>query len=170
MGLLAGRLLPPQSPGTEPPHALVPGDMGESHSASSTCNCSSTIWHVKLSLPQNSSGSAFTINSPKASGACLTVVTGQEGCNTFSQPGNQFGGASIFTCFSCGTWGMVDSSRGHPMEATSSMATSLDGTLVETGGVSLETEVWLLKNPSSRATLPKMISSEKETYCFLRLT
>ena len=40
------------------------------------------------------------------------AVTGQEGGNTFSQPGNQFGGTSIFAHFSCGTWGVVGSSKG----------------------------------------------------------
>ena len=65
------------------------------------------------------------------------AVTGQEGCNTFSQLGSWFEGASIFASFSCSTWGMVDSLRGPQMGSTSSMETSLDGTLVDTGGVSL---------------------------------
>ena len=113
---------------------------GESHSASSACDCFSALWLQAL-LASELWWQCLCFDSPRASGVCPMAVTGREGCNTYSQLGNWFGGASIFTCFSCGTWDVMDSSRDPPMGATSSMVTSLDGTLVEVGGVSRKTEV-----------------------------
>ena len=131
----------------------------ESHLASSAYNLSSALWCQAL-LASELQWQCLCFISPKAGGACPTAVTSQEGCNTFSQLGNWFGGASILTHFSCSTRGEVDSLRG-PLTGA---ATSLEGTLVGAGGTSLETEVWLPKNPSSGATLPKMIASENKKY------
>ena len=160
-GPLVSRLLPPQSLGGRATMCVGSRDLGEgeSHLASFTCNHSSSLWCQAL-LASELQWWCLCFVFPKAGGAHPTAVTGREGCNTFSQLGNQFGGTSILACFSCGTWGRVDSLRGPPM----GVATSSDGTLVEAGGASLEMEVWLPKNPSSRATLPKTISSENETY------
>ena len=127
-------------------------------------NCSSGHWHQAL-LTSEFQWWCLCLISSKAGGACPTVVTSWEGCNTFSQLGNQFGEPSILACFSCSTQGGVESLRG-PLVG---VATSSDGTSVGAGGTSLETEVWLPKNPSSRATPPKMISSENEKYCSIVL-
>ena len=132
---------------------------GESHSACSTCKCSSVLWHQAL-LASELQWQCLCFTSPKMGEACPMAETGQEGCSTFSQPGNWLEGATIFAHSLCGTWGVVGSSRGPLMGAVSSMATSS----VVMGGASLETVnlAQFLKNPSSRVTLPKMISSEKE--------
>ena len=132
---------------------------GESCLVSSICNCSSALWHQAL-LASEFWWWHLCFISPKAGGTCPTAVTVQEGCNTFSQLENWFGGASTLAYFSCSIQGRVDSSRGSP----TGMATSSEGTLMDVGGASLGVEVQLPKNPSGRATLPKTVSSENETY------
>ena len=138
MGPLAGQAVTSSRPRGGATMCVGSRDLGEgeSHLASSTCNCSSALWHQTL-LTSELQWQCLCFISPKASGACPTVATGQEGCKTFSQLGNWFAGASILTCFSCSTWGGVDYLRGPPTGA----ATSLDGTSVEADGVSLEMEV-----------------------------
>ena len=148
------------------------GDHGEDESpACPACTHSSALWHW-APLASELLWQCLHFDSPEDGGNCPTVVTSQEGCNTFSQLGNQFGGTSILACFSCGTWDVVGSSRGPPMGTSSSMVTTLDGMSVEVGGVSgvsFKIGVWLPKHPSGRATLPKTASLEKETYCSIIL-
>ena len=126
MGSLTGRPPPSQSPGVGQPCASVLESQVRVN----------LFWlalpafalppsGIELSLLLSSGGCVFALCPPQACGACPTVVTSQEGCSTFSQPRNQFWGASIFTHFSCGTWGSIDSLRAPLM----------------VGGASVETEV-----------------------------
>ena len=139
---------------------------GESHSACLTCKCSSALWHQAL-LASELQWWCLCFDSPKAGEACPAAVTGWEGCSTFSQLANWFGGASIFAHSSCSTWDVVTSLRDPPMGAASSMVTSSVGTSVKVGRTSLEmvNSVLFPENPSGRATPSKTISLEKETYC-----
>ena len=77
------------------------------------------------------------------------------------QPRNWFEGASIFTNFSHGTWGGVDSLEGSANGCSHFFSLDIRGM----GGTSVETEAWLLKNPPGRAMQSKMILSENGTYC-----
>ena len=92
---------------------------GEALLVSPTCSLSSALWHwALLTLELWWWGLCFA--SPTASGVCPTAATSQEGCNTSFQPGNWFGGASIFVHFSHGTQGSVDSLGGLLMGAATS--------------------------------------------------
>ena len=81
-------------------------DEGESCSACPACRCSSAL-RCQALLASELWWWYLHFNSPGAGEVHPTVVTSQEGCNTFSQLGNQLGGTSTFDHSSCAAWDVV---------------------------------------------------------------
>ena len=154
------------------------GDLGgdaESCSACLTCWNSSALWHLALLSPELWL-QCLCLDFLRARGVWPAAVTGWEGCSTFLQLGNWLGEASTFVHPSHVTWGVVSSSIGPPKGVASLTATSV-GTAFSTGSSLVGTSVkasWAFlgtvtlvqssRNPSSGATLSKMVSSEKDMY------
>ena len=118
-------------------------DKGESLLASPTCNHPSGLLHWAL-LASELQWQCLYFVSPQATGTCPNVVASQKGCNTFSQPSNNLGGASIFTHFWHGIQGSVDSLGGLP----TGVATFSSG--MSEGSVG---HLWKWRYDSQRTTL-----------------
>ena len=103
-------------------------------------------------------------------------MTGLEGCNTSLHPGNLIGKCSLLVGPLLGFQEVLGPSRGLPTGAassvaafsarvTSSVATSSMGESVDAGWALLGMVVsgWSVRDPSGRASLPKMALFGKET-------
>ena len=161
-GPLAGRPLPPQSQGAGLLLALVLETWVRVNLVLPSLFASALPpFGIELSLLQNSSGSASALTHQMWERFVLWWwLAGRDAALSPNQ------GTGLGEPLSLSSPHAVPRAWlvlwGPPMGVASSMAPSL----VEVSRESLETvnSVQFLKNPSGRATLPKMISSEKETY------